>query len=157
MQASKKTTKIFIDSCNNQFIICFDASFSINDGKCIFGCASFYKSAIIYAKSANWGTCASSKKGEVHAILFTLNKAREFQFYNILLFTNFLEVVCAIKLNDDWILRSIVVDIFESAKRFVSIRFQHSFRVLNVTTHFLAKFCLKSNNVEAEFFYSFSN
>lgn len=50
-----------------------------------------------------------------------------------------------------------MVDIFVLAKRFASIRFQQFFRVLNVATHFLAKFCLKSNNVEAEFFYSFSN
>lgn len=79
---------------------------SINDGKYIFGCAIFFKGSIVYAGLASGCICSSSKEAKARAVLFALNRGREFQLDNIFVLTYFLEVVRAIEWNEDWILRS---------------------------------------------------
>lgn len=82
---SEEQTKNVMVACNNQFIICINASFSPDDGKCTFSCAIFFKCAIVYPRLARGGSSASSKVAEATAIIFALNKAREFHLDQILI------------------------------------------------------------------------
>lgn len=66
--------------------------FSINDDKCDFSYAIFFKGAVVYAMSVSGGICSSSKEAEVRAIFFALNIVREFELDNIIFFTDSLEV-----------------------------------------------------------------
>lgn len=115
----------------------------LKDGNCVFGCAIFYKGAIVYARSPKGGTCAFSKEVEAQKVLFALNKAKELQLDQILILKDSLEVFSAIKGNEDWVIRSFVMKILDLSKCFVSLEFRHFSRVLNVAIHFMAKFCLK--------------
>lgn len=56
--------------------------------------------------------------------------------------------------NDDWALRSFVMDILDPGKGFASIKFRYISKVLNVATHSIAKFTFKFN-LKLEYFYSF--
>lgn len=74
-------------------------------------------------------------KAEARAVLFSLAKVREFKLDQILFLLDSLEVIRAIKGNEDWTIRSFVMDIRDLAKSFELIRFRHLSRALNRAAH----------------------
>lgn len=79
---------------------------------------------------------------ENQAVLFALNKAKEFQLCQILFLTNFYKVFGVIKGNEDWVIKSFLINIVNFIKCFAFIEFKHFFRVLNVAVHSMAKSCI---------------
>lgn len=92
---------------------------------------------------------------EAKAIIFDLNKAREFQLNQFPMLLDFLEVVHAIEGKEDWIFRNCVANILASVKSFVSLNFRHLSIDLNIEAHELTKF-YSMFEMESEYFDSFS-
>lgn len=96
------------------------------------------------------------KEGEARAVLFTISKVRKFKLDQIPFLLDSLNVIRAIKENENLILRSFVVDIYNLAKSYEYIEFQHLSRALNWAAHSIARVYFKFD-VESKSFDNFSD
>lgn len=122
-------------------VIFSDGAYMTKVGNASFGFIMKLNDVIVDASAIQGPKVASSKEAETRAVLATWEKARSNGFVRARVFTNYREVVQALKGDIDWSINHIFSDTKALAFSFYFVDLTYIPMSLNEEAHILAKFC----------------